>query len=1269
MHERLLLRFVEPKKRAYWLSRFGEICLGWYGLSGAIDDLTQATCVYNDAVRDDPEAPEYHHDLAKALHQRYERLGDVGDLDRSVSAFGAAVGLTPDGARTKPLRLDNLGNALCSRFERLGDLNDIEESVLKCEEALMLTEDGDMEKPYRLRTLGYSLHCRFIRLGKMADLDKSISTLDSAVQGIPEGPDKPLTLNCLGVSLSTRFRVHQADGLTDLERSVALFQDAVDRTPEHHPHKFEWLNNLASSLHNRFEHLGDVADVDRAVSILDIVLNETPDDHPAKADRRANVGAALLFRFERMGNLADIHRSVAMLESALKCTPKEHPGKSSILHDLGRSLLSRFQRLTEVSDLDGSVAAFDKAVQLTPDGAPDKQPRVFNFGNSLLRRFERFGDRADLDLAVAILEAATSNTAENHPDKPLKLNNLGNILLSRFESRGELVDLSHSVTMFEAAVRLAPDGHPGKPSILNNLGNSLLRHFARLGNIADLNRAVLMLERAAKCTLKGDRDKVQRLSNFASVLLLRYQHLGDVGDLTQSTSIFEAAAASVAVDDPDEPSILNNLGSTLYKRFERLGDPTDLDRAIEKCERAVDRTQDGHPDKPSRLNSLGNCWLRRFNHCGTLDDLDRAMLVLKSGVELTPDGHTEKPERLNSLGTSFIYRFKQGGDLADLSQAMSIFKSAVGLTPDGHPDKPVYLENLANTLGYRFEQLHDPKDLQQMLLQYTCAASSLTGPAHIRFQAAAKWAECANLLNHPSRLDAYTTAINLLPELAWLGLSIKDRHHQISDAGEVVRDAAAAAIEAGQCTKAVEWLDQGRSIIWGQLLSLRTPVDDLRKKYPILADKLVLVSTQLETRGSASRAVAEGTAQKSLQSIAQESHTLAHERETILKQIRACQGFERFLLPKAISELSPAAARGPVVLINASRYRCDALILRPGLADVVTLGTLTGLTLRDARGWVESLRSVLFDEGRSVRGIVVYREGYQAPDEVFVNILSELWKRVVTPVLAVLGPSGQDLARIWWCATGPLAFLPIHAAGLYGENEPLGSKVSDLLVSSYTPSLSVLIEGFRGHQSQEEFQILAVDQPSAVGQSYIPGTQEEIRCIETLAAGKFPVIHLAQDMATVDSVQHNMKKSRWVHFACHGTQNISSPTDSAFFLAGSSQLTLSNIIQLSLPNADLAFLSACQTATGARNLEDESVHLAAGMLLAGYRGVIGTMWSIMDNDAPQVASDVYDHLLKGSTPDPMKAAEALHFAVQRLRQQSGGKKSFVDWVPFIHLGA
>jgi hypothetical protein len=58
----------------------------------------------------------------------------------------------------------------------------------------------------------------------------------------------------------------------------------------------------------------------------------------------------------------------------------------------------------------------------------------------------------------------------------------------------------------------------------------------------------------------------------------------------------------------------------------------------------------------------------------------------------------------------------------------------------------------------------------------------------------------------------------------------------------------------------------------------------------------------------------------------------------------------------------------------------------------------------------------------------------------------------------------------------------------------------------------------------------------------------------------------------------------------------------------------------------------------------------------------------MDNDAPQVAGDVYAHLLEASPPDLTRAAEALHLAVKKLREQHGANKSFLHWVPFVHFG-
>jgi CHAT domain-containing protein len=218
-------------------------------------------------------------------------------------------------------------------------------------------------------------------------------------------------------------------------------------------------------------------------------------------------------------------------------------------------------------------------------------------------------------------------------------------------------------------------------------------------------------------------------------------------------------------------------------------------------------------------------------------------------------------------------------------------------------------------------------------------------------------------------------------------------------------------------------------------------------------------------------------------------------------------------------------------------------------------------------------------------------------------------------------------------------------------------------VSSYTPTLTALINGSHPKgQATGQTKLLAVALPL---ESELPCVKKEIDILEKHAQGH-TFSKLMESNATVQNVVEGMKEANWVHFACHGVQGISDPTKSALLLAKEAHLTLLDMTKLSLPHAELAYLSACQTATGVEKLSEEAVHLTAGMLLAGYRGVIGTMWSIMDNDAPTVVDAVYAHLFKESNPDFTQAAFALHEAVKKICDVE--KKSFFSWVPYIHVG-
>jgi len=266
------------------------------------------------------------------------------------------------------------------------------------------------------------------------------------------------------------------------------------------------------------------------------------------------------------------------------------------------------------------------------------------------------------------------------------------------------------------------------------------------------------------------------------------------------------------------------------------------------------------------------------------------------------------------------------------------------------------------------------------------------------------------------------------------------------------------------------------------------------------------------------------------------------------------------------------------------------------------------------------------------------------------------------------------MRRVFWCPTGPFAFLPIHAAGLYGTNEP-GKRAPDFVISSYSPTLDALMLPLQDHVATTNLRILAVPQPDSDGQMQLPGARREIahlqNAIDDVSSSR-ATITLLQSTGTVEDVLSQMTYAHWVHFACHGIQDRLAPLDSGLILAMGRRLKLSDIIQLpSRPRGGLAFLSACQTATGDRALSEEAVHLAAGMLLAGYRSVIATMWSIGDSEAPEVAQSVYEQLFtregdgERGMPDARRAARALHVAIGRLRSRD---VPFISWVPFIHVG-
>lgn len=993
--------------------------------------------------------------MAQLIHCQTGSADVYVDVDVPVTLFRDALARRPVGHVDRLATLFHLAVALSCRFNKHGDPADTDEARGLLSQVL---EFCPVESYYHRSAL--------IALGTFVkDRVVGPTSINNAKDAVPSASNhNPDGAGGVGdTALLHLNRFQELGQLPDLDRAISLLNDVVRFARDNDSNRFFWLLQLAMSYSIRFRHLNQLSDLTKSISTLEDILPLCPNDS-ARAGSLNNLGHLLRTRFERLGGLGDIEKSVSALEDAVRLTPDDpHSDKPNMLGNLSASLRSRYGYLGDLADIDKSISVAEDALRRIPDHHPNTVRALSTLGASLQDRFERLGDLADINRSVVVLEKAILLTPDDHPDKSNCLNHLGGSLLKRFERLDDLTDVDTSISVLEQSVRLTPDDHPYKPSRLSNLGYALSARSRRLGDIADMHRSISLLEDAVRRVPGSDPSKLASQSNLSRSLVDRFELLGDINDIDRAVSLFEDVALLTPKDQPESRIRLGNLSSCLWRRFRLLDDPADLKKAVSASEDALAHTPKGHSSEAGALSNLGGLMIDCFEQSGNIVDINRAVSLQEQALGLLPDDHAEKPAVLSNFCTALSKRFQLFGDLADIHKAISSYEDALRLLPEDHPYRLGFLHNLGNSLSLRFERLRDKADIDKSISVHqeavrrtpdeypiqalrlkalgfaflyrsagsddssallsarsylSRAARSSTGASSVRFDASKGWITADELLEG-NALDAYELVIGLLPQLAWIGLPLQDRHRALQRAADVARDAAASAIALHRMQTAVEWLEQGRSIVWGQLLQLRTPLDELRKEYPALAERLLRVSRELESISARDPLLrVRDTGDLNIASPEQQARrhrALAKERDNLVVEVRSSPGFERFLLPKTFSQLTAAAHSGPVVILNASERRCDALIVTAGADDPLHV-PLPDITFSEVVALQSTLQNLLDNGGRLVsvpepdRAARLTSKQLSAND-VFKRILSELWKKVVHSILERLEYS---VSRLLW---------------------------------------------------------------------------------------------------------------------------------------------------------------------------------------------------------------------------------------------------------------
>ncbi|THV01704.1 hypothetical protein K435DRAFT_654808, partial [Dendrothele bispora CBS 962.96] len=1168
-------------------------------------------------------------------------------------------------------RLNQLGDDFYERFKSHDDLDDLNDAVEAYRLVIHLTPDGDPDKPSSFISLAAGLDDMFKKSDSIADLDASVNAYRLAVQLTPEGHhDKPSHMNDLAASLDDRFRRFGEVG--DLETAVSIYRHVIQLTPQEDPN-YPWrLNNLASSLRNRFGRMGEIKDLEESILTSCTAIKLMPDVSSDKPSLLNNLAASLNTRYQRLGDASDLKQAIEKQCSAVELTPDSDPNKPACLDNFAIALDNRFERLGDVEDLEIAIKTYRDAIRLTPNSHPDLPSRLNNLAVSLSNRFELSGNDKDIEDTITTYREAVTLIPDDHPDKGTYLNNLAASLDDYFERYGKLEDLKEAIDTYHHADKLTPDDHPDKPYRLSNLAISLRNCFEHSGDMKDLESAIGLYRRAIKLMSEDHPNMLYLLNYLVSALRKRFEHFNEAQDLEEMIVVSRRADRLTPEGHIDKPARLKNLAASLRDHYRYYGDSEGeaLDEAISKSRLAVELTPNDHLNKSSCLDLLASCLEHRYERLGNIKDIEETIDMYRLAIKLLPDKHPEKCISVNNLAVILRTLFESSKNMKHLDEAMDAHHHAIGLTPEEHPLVAVFLKNFATSLESQFHSSHNPKDLDDALKTFMQAAERASGKLVVKLQAAQRvlhLVETNSAYCHDAQtmnMRAYSCIMDLLPQVAWLGRSVQRRWEELSEIGDLVNSAASVAVAADDLTQAVEWLEEGRSIIWGQFLQLRSPLDKLHEQHPHLAHALEDVSHELNGGSTLTSTLSKSQEQfdresrKTSRLTHNHAFSLAADYHSLLKRIRSLDGFQDFLQPKCLNELRLAASEGPIVLVNVHQKSSDALLLfanRPIQHVPLPLLSLARVN-RLREGFLTCLN------GRGAR-FMTRLPGFGSMGD----ILLKLWNNLAKPIDGVF--VGCDLPHVTWCLTGPLTFLPIHAAGMYNTLDNNQETLMDHVVSSYAPSIKILLQSraqtaFINQKSNSDVSVLAVAQPHAPGYNPIPKTLEEVKLIRK----HFPNgVTLKDDRGSISTVLDEMTKHNWVHFACHGVQNPLDPAKSAFAL-NDGMLELSQLMPISLKHAELAFLSACQTATGDSNLPEEAIHLAAGMLVAGFKSVVATMWSISDADGPIVADFFYEALRDDiDAGGKLQPAYALHRAVQRLRKKVGVNE-FARWVPFIHFG-
>ncbi|KAG1790464.1 CHAT domain-containing protein [Suillus plorans] len=975
--------------------------------------------------------------------------------------------------------------------------------------------------------------------------------------------------------------------------------------------------------------------------------------------------------------------------------------------DAGHTQLAAYVTSNNVSHLNDAIEHFQLVLDLCPVGHPDHVTALTNLAWARLKGCIR-NDFEDIDATTSLFRDALALRPQSHPDRPLSLYNLTKALSWRHNKKRTAVDIREAAQLYHELLPLCPEGtylrsiaagengvdyvigacnklpidasdegirlrrvvlelcplgHQLRPRALDKLARAVQGRFDQHGSIDDIDTSIQLRREAVSLCPEGHAGHDTYLNNLAYSLQSRFDHQGKPNDLDEAISLHEEALRLCPVGDKSRYYLLDNLGGVLAERFNKRGDIDDITRAISLHREALTLRPSGHPGRDIILNNLALALQTRYDKSHIREDLNEAIDLYRESLRLKRLDHPERHINLSNLSSALCSRFTQTQENEDVEEAIKLCQQSLAALHSLHPDRYYSYFELREAYMSRYQILHDPADLSLAIENFRFASRHPTQGFPRRIMEVIEWARQAEVCGHESALEAYQMCFEHFDSHVMTRSSITSRREAATafrGARSLPVDAASCAIRRDNLRQAVELVEQGRGQQWSLASRLRTPVEDLESANPTLAHNYLELSKLVSNAAQSSATITDRAA---ADREAMEYRRRTRQWQAAVAEIRDLPAFSRFLLPPSYEDLQAAARQGPVIILVASQYSCSAVIV-PTSGDPYHV-PLPSIALADLKILKDRFTRAIRDSSR------------MNPRELrtdLIVLLRIIWDQIMLPIVDVLEHvlKLQRRSRIWLCPTAAFTSIPLHAAHPFQTKADRSGKepcLEDLYICSYTPTLSALI---RSRQLMKKrvppsFVAIGQGQPGAGKGKALLAVDSELELVHKLVPATANRTTISGDAATRAGALSALQQNTWVHLACHGKQDPKQPYDSHFVMRDE-HLTLLDIMERHIPQAEFAFLSACHTAVGDEETPDEVIHLAAGLQFSGFKSVVGTLWEVDDSVAKHVVEAFYGYMFgdlkKGGVMDCTRAAWALNCATHAVKTKVPLEQRMV----FVHIG-